>query len=173
MSELVGGFTIKKERFMETKTWICDTCGQEIIEASHGWVEWLRDVELVDSRPSKGLRLVHHFPASPLRGDSRCQYNGDEEFHTRGWSIRDMDLPYFLGPDGLMRLLSFLAEKDLPQDEVLEMIKRLHIPGYEHARHHFDAAIADQVFEPNTREGFYRQSNIKATLEWVEENREV
>lgn len=52
----------------------------------------------------------------------------------------------------------------IPQEDVLEMIKRLHIPGYEHARLHFDEAIADGVFEPNRRPGYCRRDDIVAVL---------
>ncbi|VEG89833.1 Uncharacterised protein [Legionella spiritensis] len=72
----------------------------------------------------------------------------------------------FLGADGLMQLLILLSEQRLPQDQVLEMIKRLHIPGYEHARRYFNEAIDHLVFEPNTPPGFYLQHNIDAVLEW-------
>jgi hypothetical protein len=61
-----------------------------------------------------------------------------------------------------------LARDELPKDEVLEMIKRLHIPGYEHARQHFQRAIADGVFEPNMPDGYYWQSNIDAVLRFLE-----
>jgi hypothetical protein len=67
-----------------------------------------------------------------------------------------------------MHLLSFLARDELPKDEVLEMIKRLHVPGYEHARLHFDRAIREGVFEPNMPDGYYWQSNIRAVLEFLE-----
>lgn len=73
----------------------------------------------------------------------------------------------FLGADGLMQLLALIAEQRLPQDQVLEMIKRLHVPGYEHARCHFNEAIGQLVFEPNTLAGFYWQHNINAVLEWL------
>ena len=47
-------------------TWICDTCGEVIKESGHGWVEWLRFT--VDGKiKSKGFRLVHSFPNSPLK----------------------------------------------------------------------------------------------------------
>ncbi|XHR31043.1 MAG: hypothetical protein ACFUZC_10870 [Chthoniobacteraceae bacterium] len=48
------------------------------------------------------------------------------------------------------------------------MIKRLHIHGYEHARLHFDEAIANGVFEPNTALGYHPQEDIKAVLDWLE-----
>jgi hypothetical protein len=55
---------------------------------------------------------------------------------------------------------------------LIELIKRLHIPGYEQARNSFDAAISDGAFEPNTKPGFYSQSNIQNTLRWIQERDE-
>lgn len=52
-----------------------------------------------------------------------------------------------------MRLLALLAERQVRSDEVLEMIKRLHIPGCEHTRLHFDEAISEGVLEPNAARG--------------------
>lgn len=74
----------------------------------------------------------------------------------------------FLGADGLMMLLGFIANNELPTPEVLEMIKRLHIPGYEHARLHFERAIAEGVFEPTTVEGFYPTRDIQCVLDYIE-----
>jgi hypothetical protein len=84
-----------------------------------------------------------------------------------GFTLHDSHLNSFLGTDGLMLLLSMLAEGDLPKEEVLEMIKRLHIPGYEHARFHFERAIAQGVIEPHMPPGYYDQSDINAVLEFV------
>ncbi len=50
------------------------------------------------------------------------------------------------------------------------MIKRLHVKGYEHARRHFKAAIQDDVFEPNRKEGYYWPHQIEATLKWMDKN---
>jgi hypothetical protein len=71
-----------------------------------------------------------------------------------------------------MLLLGKLEEGRLPQTEVLEMIKRLHIPGYERARHYFKEAIADYAFDPNTAPGYHYQDQIEATLRYVEERYE-
>ena len=68
-----------------------------------------------------------------------------------------------------MRLLQMLGEEDHPKEDVLEMIKRLHIPGYEAARGHFDEAISEGYFEPNTPEGYYHQSEIEATLAFIKD----
>ena len=69
--------------------------------------------------------------------------------------VLDLPLDSFLGSDGLMSLLALVAEHRVKSTEVLEMIKRLHIPGYEHTRLHFDEAISEGVFEPNTVPGYY------------------
>ena len=45
-----------------------------------------------------------------------------------------------MGPDGLKRLLEMLAEDKVGKVELLELleiIKRIHIPRYEQARLHF------------------------------------
>lgn len=143
----------------KAQTWICDVCGEPITSARDGWVEWLSN-----RAGGKGLRLVHHKPASP-RGS--CQYDSRSDAYGQGFTLSDLPLDEFLGPDGLMLLLSMLAEGELPKEEVLEMAKRLHIPGYEHARHHFARAISEGAFEPNMPEGYYWQSDIQATLDFV------
>ena len=151
---------------MNTTTWICDTCGQLINSPEQGWVEWLSDDAGGGRRRGHGLRLVHHSPFSPRAPKRDCQY-----VETASKSIvNDLPLEHYLGPDGLTDLLAFLAEDEIAKDEVLEMIKRLYVPGYEHARHHFDAAIADGVFEPNTMPGYYSQHDINAVLEWLKTN---
>jgi hypothetical protein len=151
--------------------WICDTCGEKIENPKDGWVEWI----VVGAgfrggiKTGRDLRLVHHIPASPLGKPYGCQFNGPEERAKDGGIISDLSLEYFLGPDGLMRLLALISEDELPKEEVLEMIKRLHIPGYEIARHHFDRAIEAGVFEPNTPKDYYHMRDIEATIKFLEE----
>jgi len=139
--------------------WTCDTCGFDIARAEDGWVEWL----MVEFPKGNGLRLVHAYPASPrLDHPSRCQYG-----RVRG--LNDLPLEDFVGPNGMMRLLAMLYDERAPKEELLEMIKRLHIPGYEQARHHFDDAIAEGVYEPNTAPGYPHQRQIKAVLDFIEQ----
>lgn len=140
--------------------WICDTCGNTVEKAEDGWVEWLTKVGV---EKLKGLRLVHH------TGGNHCQYDGQAEFKRDGYIISDQPLSAFLGADGLMLLLLMLSEEELPKEDVIEMTKRLHIPGYEHARRHIKRAIAEGVFEPNMGVGFYWQKDIAATLKFVEQ----
>ncbi len=151
-------------------SWICDSCGERIGDVEDGWVEWLKRRES-DELKARGLRVVHRRPASPRGANAGCQYDQDAEFSRDESTVSDSALQFFLGTDGLIQLLSFIDEGSLPKDEVLEMIKRLHVPGYEQARFHFVAAISDGAFEPNTREGYYRRADIQATIKWADANR--
>jgi len=148
--------------------WTCDTCGGRITEAKDGWVEWLYEH---DSDREYGLRLVHHRPASPRPGG--CQYDGREEFARSRNSVKDLELPFFLSPDGLMQLLQMVSDgRFSDREEVLEMIKRLHVPGYEKAHRHLEAAVAEGVYEPNAPLMYPFQDQIQLTNEWLDRERE-
>lgn len=151
-------------------TWICDTCGGAIKEAKDGWVEWITPNPSGPGGFGRDLRLVHARNASPRKDAGGCQFNQERERAKDKGLVADMQLPYFLGPDGLMRLLVFISEAELESAPVLEMIKRLHIPGYEQARKHFKAAINAGAFEPNMPKDFYNQSDIEATLAYMRKN---
>jgi hypothetical protein len=56
------------------------------------------------------------------------------EFRNRKTIVEGLPLERFVGPDGLMMLFSLLADGSLPRDEILELAKRVQIPGYELAR---------------------------------------
>lgn len=148
---------------MEVGPWKCDTCGGTIENIKDGWVEWLRKMDSNAPFPTEfGLRLVHHKPASPR--SKGCQYNENE------WDdafVQDLDLASFTGSQGLMQLLELIDEKAMPIEDILEMIKRLHIPLYEQARGHFDEARREGVYEPNRRPGFYTESQLELVSEWA------
>jgi hypothetical protein len=146
------------------ETWICDSCGGLIEKPDDGWVEW---ISLGSSKLGRDIRLVHKFGAVSGNKKDRCMFNGRAEFAKDGGTVADNSLTGFLGTDGLMRLLVFISESELPTPDVLEMIKRLHIPGYEQARKHFKEAINAGVFEPNMPERFYGQSDINATIKFI------
>jgi hypothetical protein len=144
----------------ETKFWICDNCGKKINNIEEGWVEWL---ELKDGNgifnSYHGIRIVH---------SARCNYNQDLVYKKFRAIVGDMDLQSFSGADGLIDLLLFISEGYFDnKEELLEIIKRIHIPGYEEARLSFDEAIEEGVFEPNTKPGYYTQSNISAVLDYI------
>lgn len=119
------------ERVQPTTSWICDQCGKAIASVGEGWLEWLRyRVAPGDAASGSHARIVHHVVASPQGG---CYYNEDAALQA-GATIADGHLESYLGPDGLMRLTELLLTRALPQDEVAELIRRLHVPGYEAAR---------------------------------------
>lgn len=138
-----------------TKYWICDKCGKEI-KSEDGWLEWKKTGE-GDKGREYGFRIVHRID---------CIYNQHKVYREENAIISDSDLEYFMGPDGLMRLLELLSLEEVESEELLEIIKRIHIPGYEEARPYFNEAIHGYVFEPNTKPMYYSQNNIKAVIDY-------
>jgi len=148
----------------KTEFWICDKCGERIESVDEGWVEWLTipDNDSVYGHISKDIRIVHRVD---------CIYDGQKVFLNYNATVSDLDLKWFAKKDGLMDLLSFISDDRFEdKEEVLEIIKRIHIPGYEEARHHFDAAIYEQVFEPNTKPSYYSQRDIEQVINYYRES---
>jgi len=164
----------RKSAQVESGPWLCDVCHQPIERVRDGWVEWL--VPSPGGEPSKrrptgrGLRLVHHAPASPL--PQGCQYT-DEEQQLRRMLVNDLPLQDFLGPDGLTQLLSLLLYHAGSREEVVRLISRLHTPGYERARPHFEGAVKAGIIEPNLPDGLHWQADISRTLEWADKEGDV
>lgn len=154
--------------------WICDRCGKAIEKAGDGWLQWIERASPTGERQMCDLTLVHHLLASPRKETHShgCQFDDDAEFRKDRGLTSDLQLSEFCGADGLMHLLSLLEEPGSSRPDVLEMIKRIHIPGYERARRHMEAAIAERVIEPNHPLGYYPQSDIQAVLKWAEERDE-
>ncbi|MCH5138164.1 hypothetical protein JMF89_13235 [Clostridiaceae bacterium UIB06] len=148
----------------ETKFWICDNCGEKIENIEDGWVEWL-ETKREDSifNLYQGIRIVHR---------SKCNYDQHLVYNKHNAIVGDSDLESFSGADGLIDLLSFISEGYFDNnEELLEIIKRIHIPGYEEARPYFDEAIYEGVFEPNTKPGYYTQRNIQAVLDYIKKKK--
>jgi hypothetical protein len=148
--------------------WICDTCHEPIEKAGDGVVEYFAgNFDDHGKKPARQLHLVHHFTASPraTKSDRGCYW--EDKVTKDGMTIEWSSLTDHVGPDGLMEMLQLLHETHIPVEDVVEMTKRLQIPGYEHARHHFDEAIAEDVFQPNQPAGFYRQDDISEVLKWL------
>ncbi len=147
------------------KKWFCDFCGEAIKKVEDGWVEWIEILHEDGSVTGRDLRLVHHRPASPLKDSPHaCQFNGKAEYKKDKGSVSDLGLESFIGPDGLMYLLSFLIRGHLPKEDVIRMILRLHIPGYELARRHFDRAVRSGLIEQDNYPGFFTQEQIAEVL---------
>jgi hypothetical protein len=145
--------------------WKCSSCGELITRIKDGWVEWLAG-EGLSSRPLlKGLRLVHRTPTTDRGTDRlRCQYDARHEFRKDRSIVEGLALERFVGPDGLMMFLSLISVGEMPTDEILELMKRVQIPGYEQTRELLQEAVGQGVVVPSIGNGFYMQSEMWALL---------
>lgn len=152
------------------KGWICDSCGGHIEKVEDGWVEWITFTGPTGEEVGRDMRLVHIKPASPRKGSLYgCQFDDNKEYKRDKGMVNDMPLDDFMGSNGLMYLLMMSARNVPPKEQVIEMIKRLHIPGYEFARFHFKRAEAEGILEPSYPGGFYTQNEIETVLKHYEE----
>lgn len=102
--------------------WVCDKCGEVIEKPSDGWLEWYSDADDIET----GFRIVHHH--------ENCMYN-ERQLFKEGKSVKDMHLEDFLGSHGLSYLLDILEREQVAdKSDVAEVIRRLHVRGYEQER---------------------------------------
>jgi hypothetical protein len=66
-----------------------------------------------------------------------------------------------------MLLLSMIAEHELPARELIELAKRVQIPGYEAAHELARDAVSEGVITPSISSGFYLQCEIWDVLKWA------
>jgi hypothetical protein len=148
--------------------WRCDSCGELVSDLQAGWVEWLAAEDAKGKPKVSGLRLVHRRNTSPrwpeLYG---CHYNPRDEFRRNRGIVEGLALDRFAGPDGLMLLLSMIAERELPAEELIELAKRVQIPGYEAVHEFIHDAVGQGVIAPSISSGFYLQCEIWEVLKWA------
>jgi hypothetical protein len=152
--------------------WRCGSCNQLITRVDDGWVEWLASEDDRGESTLGGLRLVHRGAPFADRLEGSCQYDARKEFRSNRTIVEGLSLERMVGPDGLMVLLSLLSAGDLPRAQVIELTKRLHIPGYELSRN-LSGATAQIGLTAYLGEGFYLQSELeeliaRATEEYAE-----
>ncbi len=135
--------------------WHCDACARLITSVNDGWVEWLASEDDNGATIINGLRLVH-------RGS--CRYDARTVFRNRRSVVEGLSLERFIGPDGLILLLSLLAVGELPAIEVIELAKRVQIPGYELARNLAGKGNLPQLLRASLGYGCYLQSEINEVL---------
>src|SRR5208283_5580044 len=115
-----------------------------------------------------GLRLVHRRNTAARSPEPcGCQYNPRDEFRKNRAIVEGLPLDRFAGPDGLMLLLSMIAERELPPQELIELAKRVQIPGYEAAYELVHDAVGEGVIAPCISSGFYLQCEIWDVLRWA------
>ena len=81
--------------------------------------------------------------------------------------MEGLSLDRFAGPDGLMLLLSMMAARELPLQELIELAKRVQIPGYEAVYELAHDAVREGVIAPTISSGFYLQCEIWDVLRWA------
>jgi hypothetical protein len=94
----------------------------------------------------------------------------DERSVETGVLWRALPLDRFVGPDGLMLLLSFISAGEMPVEAVLELAKRVQIPGYELVRDLLRGA-GHRFSSSSIGDGFYLQSEIQAALASYDQSR--
>jgi len=148
--------------------WRCDSCGELVSDLQAGWVEWLAAEDTEGKPKVSGSRLVHHRNTSPRwRKPCGCQYNPRDEFRKNRSIVEGLALDRFAGPDGLMLLLSMILEREFPAQELIELTKRVQIPGYEAVHEVVHDAVSERVITPSIAPGFYLQCEISDVLKWA------
>ena len=148
--------------------WRCDSCGELVSDLQAGWVEWLAAEDTRGKPRVSGLRLVHRRNTSARSPEPYgCRYNPRDEFRKNRGIVEGLALDRFAGPDGLMLLLSMIAERELPLQELIELAKRVQIPGYEAAYELVHDAVSEGVIAPCISSGFYLQCEIWDMLKWA------
>jgi hypothetical protein len=145
--------------------WHCDACGELIRTFEAGRLEWLCDGE----DRVHGLRLVHRRGLPPPHS-AGCEYDRNEEYRKDGSLIEGLSLATLSGVDGLMLMLAMLVRGEHPAEQIIEVIKRLYVPGYEQTRNFFPRAISENIIVPAIGPGYYLQSEIQNVLQWMQVN---
>lgn len=131
-------------------------------------MEWLAAEGAAGKPKVSGLRLVHRRNNSPRQREPHgCRYNPPNEFRKNRGIVEGLALDRFAGPDGLMLLLSMIAERELPAQDLIELAKRVQIPGYEAVYELVHDAVGEGVIKPSISPGFYLQCEIWDVLRWA------
>ena len=156
----------RSKRRDKFKGWRCDSCADMITSVQAGWVEWLASEDKHGNDILRGLRLVHRGRQRNARNHN-CRYDPLGEFRSGRTIVEGLPLERLVGADGLMILLSLLAEGELPHQETLELVKRVQIPGYELVRNLSPRGQRSKLLSPVLSHGYYLQSEIREMLGWA------
>jgi hypothetical protein len=135
--------------------WRCASCPELITSVGDGWVEWLASEGDSGATILRGLRLVHQ---------KSCRYDVRTVFRNDRSVVEGLSLECFLGPDGLTLLLSFLAAGELPSAEVIQLARRVQLPGYELACNCVGQKDLTEVLRPSLGHECYLQSELSELI---------
>lgn len=143
------------------QVWSCDKCGEPIVGKEGGMLQWHSATAL--EKDAEGFQIVHN--------TNKCLYNQKDIMASKKSTVSDLPLDHINNTDGFITLLSFLSDdrvKDI--EEILQIIKRLFVPKYESTFRSFDEAIANEVFEPNTKKNYYNSKDLAAVYKYLKNN---
>lgn len=151
------------------KQWICDECHEVIERPKDGWVHWRRERNDDDPHGKvHDIRILHHMTASPRGRPNGCYPERME---------LDMHLHHYLGPSGIVDLLSMMdvgTYHDPNGRDVgkvrdirawVEIFRRLHVPYYEQGRLFFDHGRRDGFLDGINEIALYLPRNLKALVD--------
>ncbi|WP_145090767.1 hypothetical protein [Anatilimnocola aggregata] len=98
-------------------------------------MEWIdKDLEpspddRITTTASKS-RIVHAAGYSPSGSEYGCHRTPAEEVR-EGGAFGDAPLGDFTGSDGLLKMLAMILNRKLPVEELVILIKRIHVTGFE------------------------------------------
>ena len=152
--------------------WMCDKCSGLIEKPADGWFEWLSGHQPDGSNIGAHSFKIVHNAMSSTRGRAGCFHHDDE------YDRSDNDLDHWVGPAGMIALLSMLDVGpiiDRHQSwagprvknirEFTECFRRLMLPHYEEARLLFRAADADGFFDGANEILVYLPDTLKTIIQ--------
>jgi hypothetical protein len=149
--------------------WRCDCCGRLITNIADGWVEWLAFEDEYGTTIVGGVRLTHRRATGARTRGRGCRYDARKEFRNNASIVEGLALERFVGPDGLMLLLSLVEAGEFRKQDLLELAKRVQVPGYELVRDLICEATAGRVCTPFLGKKYYLQSEMQELLAWASE----
>lgn len=130
---------------MSVENLICDKCRKNISTPEEGYIEWVRNNTTNDLTR---FHIVHNKHA--------CLYNEKEMLEKLNARVPGNHLKYFLGIDGLIKLLNLIDNDNVVNKfEVVEIIKRTQVLGYEEAQNFFKEAYSRGMIDGPNDNGFY------------------
>ena len=140
---------------MKKRELYCDDCGFPINDVKDAELAWAR----YDDEHNKVL--VVHCPYACPRWKRRARCLPPE---IGGRGTHNLEL--FVGAAGLIELLAWIQEGEFPVAIGLELVRRLHVPGYEAYRKQWQANT-----EAGGRAGFPRVPDRRPFLAFCEDPR--